>query len=384
MNPHRTRDLILTVVGCAAVLIYILACASFSPDDSKIVFPSWDPGTWSQSVAVYDRNARTTEHLLALPLDDLLWVRPGWTPDGRRVIALWGDNSVNDRLQVALLPFRFKEPTRVLSVAEYDEIAASMMVPPQILGSYMFLTAKSSVLRLDLENGAIKKQEIGDEAQVVVQQGSVYYGRTLPAAEGSKEDYWQVGRLDANTLECTPIFQVPDTEDHGMLAVSRDGSRIAVMGKKDELFHVLVFGGKDLVATIPFGAPAEKLEPGNLQWSPDASTLYAVYVKPMADGARNQFGVLELPVNGGPSRQIPLFVVEGDTEDITAFVFQIDLSHDGQTLAGASTYVWLGEESELKAEDLALYLIDLTRPDRRVTKIPIPVPPKPKAGMEKK
>jgi len=365
-------------------LIYILACASFSPDDSKIVFPSWDPASWSQSVAVYDRNARTTEHLLALPLEDGLWVRPGWTPDGRQVIALWGDDSANDRLQIALLPFRTREPTRILSVSDYDEIFTSMMVPPQILGSHMFLTAKSRVLRLNLASGAVEEKELGEEAQVLVQQGRLYYGRTLPAAEGSKEDYWQVGRLDAKTLECAPIFQVPDTEDHGMLAVSRDGSRIAVVGKKDELFQVLVFSGQELAATIPFGAPAEKLEPGNLQWSPDASTLYAVYVKPLADGARNQFGVLELPVNGGPSRQIPLFVVEGDTEDITAFVFQIDLSHDGKTLAGASTYVWLGEESELKTEDLALYLIDVSRADRKVTKIPIPAPPKPKAGTEKK
>jgi hypothetical protein len=384
MNPHRTRDSILAVIGFAAVLIYILACASFSPDDSKIVFPSWDPATGSLSVAVYDRTAKTTEHLLVLPVEGATaYLRPGWTADGKRVIAVWSYGSSDKRAQIALLPFKTKEPTRILNVGEFDEIATSLMLPQQILGSYLFLAAKSSVLRLDLASGAIQEREIGDGAMVLVQQGGAYYGRKVPSPSASKEKRLEIGRLDVNTLECTPILQTVEEDDEGPFAVSRDGSRFAVETKKDGRFRVLVFNGRELVRTIPFGADAEKLEPGNLQWSADGSTLYVVFVKPLQDAAHHQFGVLELPANGGPGRQIPLFGTSR-RDDMDPWLFQIDLSHDGKMLAGASTYLWSHEKEKLQADDLALYLIDLSRADRKVTRIPIPAPPKPRAEPAKK
>ena len=67
MPATRTRDTALTVIGFAAVLLYILACVSFSPDDSKVLFPSNDPKTGGTVLAVYDRGAHTTRALLAFP-----------------------------------------------------------------------------------------------------------------------------------------------------------------------------------------------------------------------------------------------------------------------------------------------------------------------------
>jgi hypothetical protein len=60
---------------------------------------------------------------------------------------------------------------------------------------------------------------------------------------------------------------------------------------------------------------------------------------------------------------------------------QVDVSHDGKTLAAASTYLQMSSGSKvqrrLKPEDVALYFIDLSRPDRKVTKVPIPPLPAP-------
>jgi hypothetical protein len=55
--------------------------------------------------------------------------------------------------------------------------------------------------------------------------------------------------------------------------------------------------------------------------------------------------------------------------------FQIDISHDGTTLAVESLWFGFGDDA-VKAEDCALFLVDLTDPQRKVTKVPIPLPPK--------
>jgi predicted acyl esterase len=96
--------------------------------------------------------------------------------------------------------------------------------------------------------------------------------------------------------------------------------------------------------------------------------------------AEYQLGVLEIPADGGAGRQIPLFRVTGK-EDSDVSTLQVDVSHDGKTLAAASTYLQRSSGSKaqqrLKPEDVALYFIDLSRPDRKITKVPIPPLPAP-------
>jgi hypothetical protein len=90
--------------------------------------------------------------------------------------------------------------------------------------------------------------------------------------------------------------------------------------------------------------------------------------------------VLEIPAAGGAPRQIPLFRVTGKEESDVS-TLQVDVSHDGKTLATASTYLQRSSGSKgqrrLKSEDLALYFIDLSRPGRKITRVPIPPLPAP-------
>jgi len=97
----------------------------------------------------------------------------------------------------------------------------------------------------------------------------------------------------------------------------------------------------------------------------------------MKDPNRFQLGVAEITVKTGAIRVTPLFHVrlKNMDTDILPLFFQVALSPDGKTIAAAPTYLWEQLEDE---KDRALHLVDLTSPDRKVTKIPVPVPQSPK------
>ena len=378
MNLNRTRDAILAGIGSVGLLVYILACASFSPDDSKILFPSLDPKSGQLALALYNRETGGTEYLLSLPLpkEEGSFIRPVWTPDGRRVVALWPDESGNNHLRLMVLPLKTREPIRMLALGARKELIASQVVPPAIVGSHLFMAAGSQVLRLDLESGEVKTNHVEGEILLLGQRERVYYLRERSAAEAPEQSRLEVGRLDLKNLTCVPLFQTPAPVGGELkwFAVSRDGSRVALLEDKEDAPVLLIFDGKDLARTIPLGTKGDELKPGNLVWSSDGTTLYAAYVKSQGAERSHACGVLEVTVDGRPPRTLPLFNLTGRLDEADPYLFQIDLSHDGKTLATCSTYLSFPDDKRLKPEDVALYLIDLSRPDRKVTKVPVSGP----------
>ena len=380
MTSTRTRDAALTVIGFAAVLLYILACASFSPDDSKVLFPSNDPKTGGTVLAVYDRGAHTTRALLAFPPpsgdnNDGYMIRPAWTPDGSHVVALWGDT--DKELRITVLPISGKGPTRMLVVKHLEgDMPSAMLVAPPIVGSRLFSGEDGQIRRVDLQSGVELVKKIEGEVLLVGQPDRIYYGREL--SEEGTEKRSEVGLVDADTLALTPLFETTGTAgDPPFFAVSRDGARVAIAGGKDDEQQILVFEGNQLRNTIPIGGKTDDMRLGFFQWSRDGATLYGVFRTKVAD-SEYQLGVLEIPASGGVARRIPLFRVTGK-EDSDMPTLQVDVSHDGKTIAAASTYLQTSSDAKaqrrLKPEDLALYFIDLSRPDRKITKVPIaPLP----------
>jgi hypothetical protein len=382
MTATRTRDAALTVVGFAAVLLYILACASFSPDDLKVLFPSNDPKTGGTVLAVYDRGAHTTRALLAFPPtsgdnNDGHMIRPAWTPDGSHVVALWGDN--DDEFRITVLPISGRGPTRMLVVKDVKgDTASAILVPPPIVGSQLFSGEDGQIRRVDLQSGAELVKKIEGELLLVGQHDRIYYGREL--SEEGKDTRVEVGLVDADTLALTPLFETTEAGgDPPFFAVSRDGARVALAGEKDSVPEILVFERNQLRNTIPIGSKADDMKLGFFQWSRDGATLYGVFRTKVAE-TEYQLGVLEIPAAGGAARRIPLFRVTGN-ESSDVMTLQVDVSHDGKTLAAASTYLQRSsgstEQQRLKPEDLALYFVDLSRPDRKITKVPIPPLPAP-------
>jgi hypothetical protein len=393
MASTRTRDAALTVVGFGAWLLYVLGCASFSPDDSKVLFPSNDPKTGGPVVAMYDRAARTSRALLTLPAStnsEHVYVRSLWTPDGSRVVSMWSEG--DHGLRVMVLPLTPKEPTRIFALAALDfDAPTPFLMPPPIVGSRLFIAEKKQIRRVDLATGAEVEKAVDGEPLLVGVGDRIYYGRQLPD-EGSKEDRVEFGTVDANTLGLTPMLETTEAKsgsDTPFFAISRDGRRLGVMAGKDDAQDILVFDTSTPAAPprrLPLGTEADRIYVGEFQWSRDGSTLYCAFRKKLAD-TQYPFGVIEVPVDGKATRQIPLGRVSDKGEDGDLFALQVDVSHDGKTLAAASTYLQTPfgkkETQRLKPEDLALYFVDLSRPDRRVTKVPIPPLPAPPATAAK-
>ena len=43
MNLKEARNALMALIGLVALFVCILACTSFSPDDKKILYPTFDP-----------------------------------------------------------------------------------------------------------------------------------------------------------------------------------------------------------------------------------------------------------------------------------------------------------------------------------------------------
>ena len=95
MNRHTTRNAVLALFGLPALSVYILACTSFSPDDTKILYPAFDAPSGAIGMAAYDRQAQASE-LLFLPIayqsaESNIVVAPSvmraeWLPNGRDIL----------------------------------------------------------------------------------------------------------------------------------------------------------------------------------------------------------------------------------------------------------------------------------------------------------
>ena len=109
-------------------------------------------------------------------------------------------------------------------------------------------------------------------------------------------------------------------------------------------------------------------------FSPNSQTVYASFSKQAKGDKHREAGILEFSFPGGGMRRIPLIdrMESGDEAEI--WYFQPSVSHDGKTLAVASTYLVAGDALAAK-NDCALFLVDLSDPERKVTRVPVPWPP---------
>lgn len=382
MNSNRIRDAVLAAIGGAAVLVHVLACTSFSPDDTKVLFTSVDAGADAPAIDVYDRETGRVERLLTLPVQSSPdgHVRAVWSDDGRRVIAI-------STTAIIVLPFRTRESVRVLPWPARSEAGImNVMRAPAVLGAQFFFVDESEtqrgaatvkqrqLVRMNLDNGEKKTVELAHETVVHRQRGEVYYVRRLRSPPDEKEAL-EFGSVDPETLAFGARLQIAisDDDDSFLFAVSADGKRVAFLSEDDNRISCRIYDGAELTKTVPVAAKGVHV--GSPTFSPNGSTLYVTYCESMpgAPAERSSFGIFEVPLNGAASRKIPLFSARGAADETRILVFQLDISHDGKTAAACSSLL----EDGLEPGDLALYLVDLGRADRKVTKIPIAAPSKP-------
>ena len=376
----KTRSKVLGGIGVAALIAYVLACRpGFSPDGTQILFPAFDPVTSQQAVLRYDLGTRTVDALLVLPGRDAVsqvgYLSMAWTPDGKQAFVAWGEGDAPPRLRVVMLPLASRNPVRcfALPLKDDDEIMVSQLHPPCLIGGHLFFGG-SRIYRLDLATGKTETSpELASEAEEEDSEG--YYligqGRRLYYLGGS-DDPAELGTVDPETLQLRRLLTFePDSELVTVFpAIAPNGARVALTTKVDDSFRLAIYRDAKLERSILLDAAlGEDFETGNAAWSPDGTTVYVLALKPSdAEDGPPRLVSLEIAVEGDAVRETVLGAVEnnGDTDMMTA---QLVLSPDGKTLAVSTAY---SLEENRPREDRALFLADLSDPERKVTRIPVP------------
>ncbi len=100
--------------------------SSFSPDDTKVLYPTFSGTNGAVGVAVYNRESGRSE-LLFLPVtfEDAEsqgaappLLQPQWLADGRRILVTWLSESKGESLNLALIPWGARGPIKLFSLGK--------------------------------------------------------------------------------------------------------------------------------------------------------------------------------------------------------------------------------------------------------------------------
>ena len=376
----------LGLVGLGGLLIYILACTSFSPDDSKVLYLTVDAQSGLTAVAVYDRKLAKSELLFEPFVQDVAnlttgkpaVMRPQWLEGGHNFLAAWleGIDDSENSLNLAVLPFDRRGPARtfLLSKLGKDEGSGFFLWPLPVVGSSLFLSGESNnIIRLNLETGEMHRQTNQPESILLFSPDNdhLYYLSGVNDAKGPNE----CGLLNPETFARTPLFSIKDEKASPLsLALSRDAKRLAYQVENENPPVVHLLETSQSARTLSLASLGEKIEVNLRHFSPKSDILYGSF-RSSADATNVAYGFVEIPLDGSPIRKTTLISQAGSGDKDMFAAFQIDISHDGKTLAVES--LWLAyNEHPIRAEDCALFLVDLTDPQRKITKVLIPLPPK--------
>jgi hypothetical protein len=379
MKPNLSPQSLLAGVGAVSLVIYVLACAtSFSPDDRQVLYPTFDPRTGASSVALYDRQTTRSEMLFtaigadAVTNQQPVLLRAGWLPDGKHILIASADG--DGGLNLLVLPRGVQEPVRhfFLPKPDKDSAATSLEFPFAVAGSHLFLNGDGrNPVRVDLLTGELSG---GDKATDEVFALPSPDGKTILGLRDRKtEGGMEYGTIDPQTVEFKSLGQVGTNVSDGTLpAFNPTDGRLMFIGNSGEQLQLQVRQSGQTELTRPLVRSGEKLQVGPfLDFSRDGKTALTTYCAVQGTN-KTEYGLLEIPLSEAPLRFTPLFHGQR-TENAELLFAQPSLSHDGNTWAMGTAFLYLQNET-LEPESCALFLVDLSGPNRPVTKVPIPAP----------
>ena len=387
MNAREKRNAALAFVGLLALSIYILACTSFSPDDTKVLYPAFDAASGAIGMAVYDREARASE-MLFVPVgyegtETNATVAPGilraqWLANGRDIVVVYTvpKSSNDDGLTVAVIPWGTRKPIKTFHVPGVNDAAESFIVPLCVAGERLFLrTASKAVLRLDLRTGALTSHDFKDA------KGELFL---YPAPDGAGVFYFEhnepsdqpavFGRLNPDDFSQTPLMEITNRMDYktGVVAYDREGKTLVYLGTKDEKAGLTVWRDGRQIVSRSVNTRGQNRVFGNAILASNGKSILATFQQTDSTNAMS-YGLMEIPLSEAPPREVTLIKEAPVQDDGCACYFQAAVSHDGKTAAVASTYLAV-DDHPIQPADCALFFVDLSDPNWKVTKVPIPVP----------
>ncbi len=376
---------ILTLVGIAGLVLFILACRpSWSPDGRKVLYSYTDEGAKKSAVAVFDRKTRTSRVLFEWwDETDSGEKAPGaqWTKDGERVIVtIYEENGI----QLLAIPVNAQKAYQAYTLKKMDEAA---FLPFPEVGNRLFLMSGDILVRVDLTTGAIFRREWKEKPDCVLYDAGnkVFYMNRIEekAAEETKDkdaqkvqeetpEAFEIGELEQSDLSLRPFLTLKVEELKakgigsftGLADVHPKSLRMAAA--EDPLegkpARVLVIGKGGIEQVLEVGIKEKPYKLGNPQWSRDGKTVYVSAL--IHDKTKNtaEFAVVEVPLDGKATRidrieERP----KSDFGDDYLEHAQIALSPDDQMIAVSN-----GHLENVRPERKGLFLLDLSRPERLV------------------
>jgi hypothetical protein len=376
MRDQTKSDALLVLLALTSLAVYILACRpSLSPDGRSVAVPVLDRQAKQSAVLVFDLHTKTFQKVFESPSEAFYACAVQWLPDGKRMI-------LNTPAFIMTLPFGSEGAAKLVAHKEALEIDNLLFAPP-IVGHYQFfaaervpeekgtsgpMDAKSKepvLLRVDLWTGETLDAP-GEKDCILTGHGNeVFYMRSM----GTKgEEAWEIGKLDTETLALRPAMRFPEKE-YGELesapVPNPAGTRMVAPTKFEDAPRILLIRGNAVEKVIPVAEKARQMGIASLEWSADENSLFASYEREVAE-KRFDYGILEIPLNGGAMREIRLFTAKKEDDLIS---LQITITPDGRQLITSSACF---DGDEIMPEDRALYFIDLAGANRKVSKAVIP------------
>jgi hypothetical protein len=421
--PARWLHVILLAVGLIGWLTFILACVggpAWSPDSSKALFAWHDFEGGRYNVAVYDRATRKSQvifqHLSPKDSDDDFNVVPAWQKVGTRAIVAMTTEDSDTHCTLLSIAMRGTAPPQVYDLGKKTMCMAPDLMPQ--IGTRMYIGTEDGITWLDLSTGETGSKTIGAETGwkddfglLSEHNGQLSYTRKVsrslndPKNESAKEYGVEFGRINLDGLDLKPKFTLWPSDavdvdlDAFPVAWEPAGSRIAMIGAAKDTDKILMLDeNKGMTGTLMpelGGVKAYRL--GNLVWSHDGKTLLAPAVTKGQGEKMYDYSLAEIPLTGAPGRLTKIasfhlkntesadqshadqpnaeksYLSDFDHDDLI-LSSSVSLSPDGSTIA--ATPANMDKDNRFDAPDHALFLVDMTRPTRRVTRIPYPkVPP---------
>lgn len=368
MHTRRTtahlRLALLTVVG---VLLAFLACRpAWSPDGRKLLFHTRSGERLG--IALYDRDTGKAESLFAAAKQT--FVAPLWTADGKHAVLVCSERQ-SKAWWVVVRPIAGDAPPVTFALDLQGDPGESLVVPPVVVGNNLFL-AVDGIRRIDLSTGKVTGHIPAEGGmQYFVAQAGQGLGYLKIDAGNQKHKSWEIGRIDPETLLPSPSLCDPAElrwNVYPVPAFSPDGSRVAIpaCAETEPKAAILVFANGKLETTLPVDGDAQL---GSVAWAADNATLYASGCRRDPEAKLCRWFLLETTIAGSVVREIPLVDTpdQASGPDAVSLAFQLALAPDGKTIALSTAML-----DHIDPAVEGLYLVDLAKKQRTVTRVPFP------------
>ena len=288
----------LLVCGLGLLLIAGLGCRPrWSADGKRVTYGALEGAR--HVVAEHELATGRSRKLFDIGLNDgaMDIVRD---PDQPRWVIVWADGADDGLVKIRTRGDDGAE-SEAIEVRPGGRNVSAILTEPVVARGHVFLTA-GTIHRVRLDTGETKK--LGRMGLVAFP-----WGDGVGYAAGGRE--FEIGRLDPETLELSPLITRPEGTDWKIMGAPRfdpTGARCALVAARGEsragldglTWAVLVFEGGDLLTTIALDGARSM---GPIAWL-DAVTIGATVMRPGEE--EDRFWLLETNFSGSVQRETPL------------------------------------------------------------------------------